>query len=138
MRIAPINCNQIKSNQNFGAKLDVTTEIMIQEAKANGVNTSKMEKLMKKVRPDETIYTDMYYDTYANCNSLLMVGFGKEVLSEDNAYLVPERNMIFKNPHYSIFGLYTGDTQKIDQKRIDLITRNLKNIDKKNYVPKNS
>ena len=62
MRINSINNHSFKPQKSFGASRDTNTNIMINEARSLGINTSKMEKLMKEVCPNGVINTELYYD----------------------------------------------------------------------------
>ena len=124
MKISPITNYQYSNRQSFGAKLSKSTVAFIEEAKSKGLDTSKMEKLMEEVYPNETIYTRTEYDPFDHKRKLLWIGTDYR----DFDYSPEERTTVLRNPKTCIFGLYISHIQDIDQKLINMVTDSLERI----------
>ena len=116
---------QFVKKQSFGALRDTNTDIMIREANSLGIDTSKMEKLMKDVYPDGVINTYLYYDD------------GKtDVIKIDLTYRIGKSSFdtknIFKNYIDYSRPFYLVPKQNLGIKRyyIENIIKNLKKIKK--------
>ena len=125
MKINPIQCSCVVKRQNFGAKLSKYTKKWINEAKENGLDTSKMEKLMKEVYPNETIYTNIYDNN--GKPGYISVGIGRSFFG------MHQKETLFANYNYDPYlGAEFGPTQKVDKKFIDGITKRLEEIKRNN------
>ena len=108
-------------NIGFGARIDRGTYAMLIWARKKGLKTGEMETLMKEVYPDRTIHTksvNNYIDVVKN-HGIKEMG----IYSRRSYIPILSINVLDKG---SVS--YLGLAYKINQKTVDLITDNLKNI----------
>ena len=106
---------------NFGARISETTFSVLKESRKKGLDTSRMEDLMKEVYPQRVIYTTLV-DNEIDSNP----NKGIKTMEISSPYgSVPILDMKIKDMGYAA---YYGAAYKINQKTVDLITRNLEMI----------
>ena len=125
-------------NINFGARLTQSTFDFLVEARKKGLNTKKMENLMKETHPDEFVKTYTYKDKL----------LGMEIVENPKMINMQGGKTILKNNDFeyyydAYFGadpandltseIENGNFQSYDinQKLVDDITKNLKELSKK-------
>ena len=99
-------------NVSFGAKIDRNTMDFVVKAREKGLETEKMEKLMKEVLPDETVRTTFRF----NDEIMQMTIGGKTILNPKWALCLGSMSTV-SVPQY-----------RINQKAVDKITTKLEEI----------